>query len=84
MGIAVDVTHASDYAAIDKRQVGDIQIGKGPVIDIGANINPILSDLFIDTAKKKKMEVQIAARPWARRARTRTRSRSAGRGWRQD
>ena len=65
VGIAVDVTHASDYAAIDKRQVGDIQIGKGPVIDIGANINPILSDLFIDTAKKKKMEVQIAAAPGA-------------------
>ncbi|MGN6506046.1 MAG: M42 family metallopeptidase [Tepidisphaeraceae bacterium] len=65
VGIAVDVTHASDYAAIDKRQAGDVQIGRGPVIDIGANINPIVSDLFIDTAKKKKIDVQIAAAPGA-------------------
>ncbi len=65
VGIAVDVTHASDYAAIDKRVAGDVQIGKGPVIDIGANINPIVSDLFLDTAKKKKIEVQPAAAPGA-------------------
>lgn len=63
VGIAVDVTHASDYAAIDKRVAGDIQIGKGPVIDIGANINPKLSDLFVDVAKKKKIAVQMAAAP---------------------
>jgi len=65
VGIAVDVTHASDYAAVDKRIAGDVQIGKGPVIELGANINPILSDLFIDTAKKKKIEYQLAAAPGA-------------------
>jgi tetrahedral aminopeptidase len=61
VGIAVDVTHASDYAAVDKRIAGDIKIGGGPVIDIGANINPIVSDLFIDVAKKKKIDHQLAA-----------------------
>ena len=65
VGIAVDVTHASDYAAIDKRIAGDLSIGKGPVIDIGPNISPIISDLFIDTAKKKKIEHQLAAAPSA-------------------
>ncbi|MBC7784230.1 MAG: M42 family metallopeptidase [Burkholderiales bacterium] len=65
IGIAVDVTHASDYAAIDKRTAGDVQIGKGPVIERGANINPILSDLFIDTATKKKIAHQISAAPGA-------------------
>ncbi|HEY0008231.1 MAG TPA: M20/M25/M40 family metallo-hydrolase, partial [Tepidisphaeraceae bacterium] len=65
VGIAVDVTHASDYAAIDKRTVGDIQIGKGPVIEIGANINPIISDLLVDTASKKKIDVQMSAAPGA-------------------
>lgn len=65
VGIAVDVTHASDYAAVDKRTAGDVKIGAGPVIDIGANINPIISDLFIDTAKKKKIDHQLAAAPSA-------------------
>lgn len=65
VGIAVDVTHASDYAAVDKRVAGDIKIGAGPVIDIGANINPILSDLFIDVAKKQKIDHQLAAAPGA-------------------
>ncbi len=65
VGIAVDVTHASDYAAIDKRVAGDVQIGKGPVIERGANINPIVSDLFLDTAKKKKIPYQVAAAPGA-------------------
>jgi endoglucanase len=65
VGIAVDVTHASDYASIDKRVAGDVQIGKGPVIDLGANINPILSDLMIDTAKKKKIDYQLGAAPGA-------------------
>jgi endoglucanase len=61
VGIAVDVTHASDYAAVDKRIAGDIKIGGGPVIDIGANINPVMSDLFMDVAKKKKIDHQLAA-----------------------
>lgn len=65
VGIAVDVTHASDYAAVDKRVAGDIRIGAGPVIDIGANINPILSDLFIEVAKKQKIDHQLAAAPGA-------------------
>ncbi len=65
VGIAVDVTHASDYAGVDKRVAGDIKVGGGPVIDIGANINPLMSDLFIDVAKKKKIEHQLAAAPGA-------------------
>ena len=65
VGIAVDVTHASDYAAIDKRSVGDVQIGKGAVIEMGANINPILSDLFVETARRKKVPHQMSAAPGA-------------------
>ncbi len=65
VGIAVDVTHATDYPDIDKRTHGDIQIGKGPVIAVGANINPVVLDLLIDTAKKKKIPYQMNAEPSA-------------------
>lgn len=40
IGIAVDVTHATDCPTIDKNQNGDISLGGGPVIVRGPNINP--------------------------------------------
>ncbi len=64
-GIAVDVTHASDYPTVEKKHVGDIRIGRGPVIDIGANINPRLGEMFIETARRKKIPHQIAGAPGA-------------------
>lgn len=65
VGIAVDVTHATDNPGADKRVAGDVSLGKGPVIELGANINPVLSDLLIDTARKKKIDYQTAAAPGA-------------------
>jgi endoglucanase len=44
VGIAVDVTHASDCPSIDKTHVGDIKLGGGPVIARGPNMNPIVVD----------------------------------------
>jgi endoglucanase len=41
VGIAVDVTHATDCPTIDKTQEGDIKLGGGPVIYRGPNMNPI-------------------------------------------
>ena len=65
VGIAADVTHATDNPGADKKQAGDIVMGRGAVIDLGANINPVLGELFIDTAQKKKIPYQIAAAPAA-------------------
>jgi len=65
VGIAVDVTHASDNPGADKRVSGDIALGSGAVIERGANINPVLGDLLIDTAKKKKIPYQLCAAPSA-------------------
>ncbi len=65
VGIAVDVTHATDNPGADKRMAGDLALGKGPVIEVGANINSVLSDLLIDTAKKKKIDYQLSAAPVA-------------------
>ena len=64
-GFAVDVCHASDYAAVDKRIAGEVTIGGGPVVARGANINPVLFDLTIDTAKKAKIAYQVDAAPGA-------------------
>jgi endoglucanase len=42
VGIAVDVTHASDCPTMDKTQIGDLKLGGGPVIARGPNMNPIV------------------------------------------
>jgi len=42
VGIAVDVTHATDCPTIDKNQEGDIKLGGGPVVYRGPNMNPIV------------------------------------------
>ncbi|MCL2329908.1 MAG: M42 family metallopeptidase [Phycisphaerae bacterium] len=61
VGIAIDVTHATDNPGADKRIAGDVALGKGPVIERGPNINPALGELFEDVAKKAKIPHQIDA-----------------------
>lgn len=63
IGIAVDVTHATDYPTADKKRNGDIKLGAGPVIAVGPNINMKIYDLLVETAKKHKIPYQIEAAP---------------------
>jgi len=63
VGIAVDVTFATDHPmmeAAEKRE-GKVELGGGPVLTRGANMNPVLFDHLMKTAKAKKIPVQIVA-----------------------
>ncbi|MCD6308287.1 MAG: M42 family metallopeptidase [Candidatus Latescibacteria bacterium] len=59
IGIATDVTFATDQPGVEKKQVGDIRLGGGPVIARGPNINPKVHDLLVATAKKMKIPFQV-------------------------
>lgn len=65
VGLAVEVGHASDYPDADKKRVGEHKLGAGPIIARGANINPIVYDLLIKTARKNKIPFQILGAPRA-------------------
>ena len=65
VGIATDVTFATDQPGVEKKKVGDIKLGGGPVIARGPNINPRVFDLLVDTAKKKKIPYQVEGIPHA-------------------
>jgi endoglucanase len=65
VGIAVDVGFASDMPGVEKKKVGDVSLGKGPILHRGANINPVLADLLQKTAKAKKIPTQFSAAPGA-------------------
>ena len=65
VGIAIDVTHSSDYPGSNPNITGEIKLGKGPAISRGANINPVVFDLLVNIAKTKKIPYQIEASPGA-------------------
>jgi len=60
IGIAVDVTFASDYPGAKKHGAG-IKMGGGPVIVIGPNITPAIHDALVETAKENNIPYQIEA-----------------------
>jgi putative aminopeptidase FrvX len=63
VGIALDVCHSTDYPDADKRKVGDIRLGGGPVITRGANINPRVFELLVRAAREENIPIQIEAAP---------------------
>jgi len=63
VGRAIDVTHATDYPFMNKHIMGDVKLGAGPVIAIGANINPKVFELLKAAADKAGVKYQIEAAP---------------------
>lgn len=61
VGIAVDVTHATDCPTIDKKSEGDIKLGGGPVIYRGPNMNPVVVDRLMKIATSASIPFQPAA-----------------------
>ncbi len=61
IGIAIDVTHATDCPTIDKRQNGDISLGLGPVIVAGPNMNRRVTERLMDLANQHEIPFQRAA-----------------------
>lgn len=61
VGIAVDVTHATDCPTIDRRQQGEIDLGKGPVVFRGPNMNPKVVDRLVEVGEKKGYPYQLSA-----------------------
>jgi putative aminopeptidase FrvX len=61
VGIAIDVTHATDCPTIDKKQEGEIKLGAGPVIFRGPNMNPVVVERLIAAARQADLAYQLAA-----------------------
>jgi len=63
VAIAVDVTHATDHPSVDKKEHGDIRLGRGPVLARGAAINPVVFRRLSAAAAAAKIPVQVQAIP---------------------
>jgi len=61
VGVAVDVTHATDCPTIEKKEQGDVKLGHGPVIARGPNMNPKVVRQLIEAADDNEISYQLAA-----------------------
>ncbi len=57
-GIAIDVTHATDYPGVEPKRTGKVDIRKGPSLARGANINPVLRAILVKAAEARKVPYQ--------------------------
>ena len=60
VGIAIDVTHASDNPANDNAKAVPCTLGRGPCFSHGPNTNPVVADMLVAAAKKLKLPYQPA------------------------
>ncbi len=58
MGIAVDVGFATDFPGMNKKQLGEANLGDGPIIRRGPTYNPWMFTQIEKTAKQLKIKVQ--------------------------
>ena len=63
VSVVIDVTHATDYPAADKKRDGDIKIGGGPVLSRGASLNPVAFDRIRDVAQEQGIAIQVQGAP---------------------
>lgn len=61
VALVVDVTHATDYPTIDKRQHGDIKLGKGPAITHGGCNHPEVVARLEEVAARAGIALQHEA-----------------------
>lgn len=61
VGIAVDVTHATDCPGIDKKQSGVVDLGGGPVLVRGPNVNPKVGERLSAIAAANDIPIQVTA-----------------------
>ena len=61
--IAVDATHATDYPGVSKNSFGDIRLGRGPSIPIGANFSSAVQQKLRSIAEGGKISYQVESIP---------------------
>lgn len=63
VGIVVDVTHATDHPTVEKKEHGDIRLGRGPVLARGAALNRRVVAGLKTAASAEDIALQMQAIP---------------------
>lgn len=60
-GLAVDVDFAIDHPGVAKTRYGQSDMGKGPTVTRGANINPVVFKMLKQVAEESDIPIQVSA-----------------------
>jgi putative aminopeptidase FrvX len=61
--VVVDVTHATDYPGVEKKEVGDFKLGSGPALSRGSAVSPVVFDQLVAAAEAEQIPFTIEAAP---------------------
>jgi putative aminopeptidase FrvX len=61
LGLAVDVTHATDAPGMEEKELGSHPLGSGPVISRGSTLSPRVFDLLRETAERLEIDYTVEA-----------------------
>ena len=61
--VVVDVTHATDYPGVEKKEVGDFRLGAGPAISRGSSVSRVVFDQLVAAAEAAQIPYAIEAAP---------------------
>jgi len=61
MAIVVDVTFATDYPEMEKKELGEAKLGGGPALNRGSIISPVVFNLLRSTAEKNSIPYTVEA-----------------------
>ena len=61
LGIAIDVTHATDAPGVDEKTLGSHPLGSGPVIGRGATLSPRIFELLVEAAEAASIAHTVEA-----------------------
>lgn len=59
LGIAIDVTHATDYPALNKNRHGDVRLGAGPVVSRGVKTSQLVFDGLEAAGQQHNIPFQV-------------------------
>lgn len=63
LGIACDVTFATDYPGLEPKKDGDVKLGGGPVLTKGSQVNYKINNLLKSVAKENDISLQYEVAP---------------------
>lgn len=63
VAIVTDVTHATDWPGLNKKQHGDVKMGSGPVITHSARVHPLVRRRLVKVANERQIPFQYEASP---------------------
>jgi endoglucanase len=67
IALVVDVTFSTDVPDIEKKELGEHNVGGGPVLSRGSAIHPVVFDRLVEAAEAEKIPFTVQASPKATR-----------------